>query len=215
MLKIAGAGQYGIKGAEVIAIGAAQGFSWTVTIDVGANDGIKRDMTVLNGDGLVGRVTTVGPEHRHRAARQRPRLHRRHPHGGRPTSSASPPVRATARCASQLLNGKAKVQEGRPAGHLRLAGRQAVRARRPGRRGRPASTPPAATSPAPSTSRRTSASPSSTSSASSSSAPQKDPRDTVLPRQAQADPHADGDRHGHPVRERTAPTASPSQSSRS
>lgn len=61
MLKMAGAGQYGIKGAEVIAIGAAQGFSWTVTIDVGANDGIQRDMTVLNGDGLVGRVTTVGP----------------------------------------------------------------------------------------------------------------------------------------------------------
>ncbi|KUO13900.1 rod shape-determining protein MreC [Streptomyces sp. DSM 15324] len=61
MLKIAGEGQYGIKGAEVIAIGAAQGFSWTITIDVGANDGIKRDMTVLNGDGLVGRVTTVGP----------------------------------------------------------------------------------------------------------------------------------------------------------
>ncbi|MFD5698176.1 rod shape-determining protein MreC [Streptomyces lasiicapitis] len=61
MLKTAGAGQYGIKGAEVIGIGAAQGFSWTVTIDAGAGDGLKRDMTVLNGDGLVGRVTTVGP----------------------------------------------------------------------------------------------------------------------------------------------------------
>ncbi|MFE4669966.1 rod shape-determining protein MreC [Streptomyces sp. NPDC056716] len=61
MLALAGAGQYGIKGAEVIAIGAAQGFSWTITIDIGANDGIQRDMTVLNGDGLVGRVTTVGP----------------------------------------------------------------------------------------------------------------------------------------------------------
>ncbi|MFJ4812864.1 rod shape-determining protein MreC [Streptomyces longwoodensis] len=61
MLKIAGDGQYGIKGAQVIAIGAAQGFSWTLTIDVGADDGIRRDMTVLNGDGLVGRVTTVGP----------------------------------------------------------------------------------------------------------------------------------------------------------
>ncbi|WP_282699462.1 rod shape-determining protein MreC [Streptomyces sp. CC219B] len=61
MLKVAGEGQYGIKGAEVIAIGAAQGFSWTVTIDAGANDGLQRDMTVLNGDGLVGRVTTVGP----------------------------------------------------------------------------------------------------------------------------------------------------------
>ncbi|MFE2534730.1 rod shape-determining protein MreC [Streptomyces sp. NPDC059371] len=62
MIKVAGEGQYGIKGAEVIAIGAAQGFSWTVTIDVGANDGIQRDMTVLNGAGLVGRVTTVGPD---------------------------------------------------------------------------------------------------------------------------------------------------------
>ncbi|MFF6777552.1 rod shape-determining protein MreC [Streptomyces sp. NPDC012637] len=61
MLKTAGAGQYGIKGAQVVAIGAAQGFSWTVTIDVGARDGIRRDMTVLNGSGLVGRVTTVGP----------------------------------------------------------------------------------------------------------------------------------------------------------
>ncbi|MEV4501038.1 rod shape-determining protein MreC [Streptomyces klenkii] len=59
MLKTAGRGQYGIKGAQVIAIGAAQGFSWTVTIDAGSRDGIKRDMTVLNGDGLVGRVTTV------------------------------------------------------------------------------------------------------------------------------------------------------------
>ncbi|MFI2640128.1 rod shape-determining protein MreC [Streptomyces sp. NPDC018610] len=62
MLKLAGEGQYGIKGAQVIAIGAAQGFSWTVTIDAGANDGIQRDMTVLNADGLVGRVTTVGPD---------------------------------------------------------------------------------------------------------------------------------------------------------
>ncbi|MFG2297098.1 rod shape-determining protein MreC [Streptomyces sp. NPDC048603] len=62
MLKRAGAGQYGIKGAEVIAIGAAQGFSWTVTIDAGSKDGIQNDMTVLNGDGLVGRVTTVGPD---------------------------------------------------------------------------------------------------------------------------------------------------------
>ena len=61
ILKTAGAGQYGIKGAEVIAIGAAQGFSWTVTIDAGTRDGISRDLTVLNGDGLVGRVVEVGP----------------------------------------------------------------------------------------------------------------------------------------------------------
>ncbi|MEW2275166.1 rod shape-determining protein MreC [Streptomyces griseofuscus] len=62
MMKLAGEGQYGIKGAQVVAIGSAQGFSWTITIDVGASDGIKRDMTVLNADGLVGRVTTVGPD---------------------------------------------------------------------------------------------------------------------------------------------------------
>ena len=47
--------------AQVIAIGAAQSFSWTVTIDAGTRDGVRRDMTVLNGDGLVGRVKTVGP----------------------------------------------------------------------------------------------------------------------------------------------------------
>lgn len=61
LLKTAAKGQYGVKGAQVIAIGAAQGFSWTITIDAGERDGIKRDMTVLNGDGLVGRITTVGP----------------------------------------------------------------------------------------------------------------------------------------------------------
>jgi rod shape-determining protein MreC len=61
LLKTAGAGQYTIKGAQVIAIGAAQGFSWTITIDAGSHDGITRDMTVINGQVLVGRVTTVGP----------------------------------------------------------------------------------------------------------------------------------------------------------
>ncbi|SFB99063.1 rod shape-determining protein MreC [Streptomyces aidingensis] len=61
LLRTAGAGQYSIVGAQVIAIGPAQGFSWTITIDAGTRDGIDRDMTVINGDGLVGRVTTVGP----------------------------------------------------------------------------------------------------------------------------------------------------------
>ncbi|WP_055588375.1 rod shape-determining protein MreC [Peterkaempfera griseoplana] len=60
LLKTAGSGQYAIKAAQVIAIGAAQGFSWTITIDAGSDDGVARDMTVINGDGLVGRVTTVG-----------------------------------------------------------------------------------------------------------------------------------------------------------
>ncbi|MGZ4480083.1 MAG: rod shape-determining protein MreC [Nocardioidaceae bacterium] len=61
LLRSAGAGRYRVVPAQVIAIGAAQSFSWTVTIDAGSGDGIKPDMTVINGDGLVGRVKTVGP----------------------------------------------------------------------------------------------------------------------------------------------------------
>lgn len=45
--------------AQVIAIGAAQSFSRTVTIDKGSNDGISADLTVINADGLVGRVIDV------------------------------------------------------------------------------------------------------------------------------------------------------------
>jgi len=59
LLGVAGVGQYRIVPAEVIAVGPAQDFSWTVTIDAGRNDGITRDMTVINGDGLVGRVESV------------------------------------------------------------------------------------------------------------------------------------------------------------
>ena len=36
-------------------------FEWTITIDVGSNDGVERDMPVINGDGLVGRVLQVTP----------------------------------------------------------------------------------------------------------------------------------------------------------
>lgn len=61
LLRVAGAGQYRVVPAQVIAVGAAQTFSWTVTIDAGTRDGIRPDLTVLNGDGLVGRVKTAGP----------------------------------------------------------------------------------------------------------------------------------------------------------
>ena len=40
----------------MIAVGAAQGFDWTVEIDAGSRDGLTTDMTVINGQGLVGRV---------------------------------------------------------------------------------------------------------------------------------------------------------------
>ena len=59
LLGVAGAGQYRIVPAEVIAVGPKQEFAWTVTIDVGSRDGIERDMSVINGDGLVGRVQAV------------------------------------------------------------------------------------------------------------------------------------------------------------
>lgn len=61
LLRISGAGRYRVVPAQVIAIGPAQSFSWTVTIDAGRRDGVLPDMTVLNGEGLVGRVKTAGP----------------------------------------------------------------------------------------------------------------------------------------------------------
>ena len=59
LLRVASVGRYRIVPAEVIAVGTAQDYSWTVTIDAGSSDGIEMDMTVINGDGLVGRVLKV------------------------------------------------------------------------------------------------------------------------------------------------------------
>jgi rod shape-determining protein MreC len=47
---------YALVPARVVAMGPAQSFSRTVTIDAGTTAGIHPDMTVLNNDGLVGRV---------------------------------------------------------------------------------------------------------------------------------------------------------------
>jgi rod shape-determining protein MreC len=46
--------------AQVIAVGPTQGFAYTVTIDVGQRDGVRRNQTVVNGQGLVGRITAIG-----------------------------------------------------------------------------------------------------------------------------------------------------------
>lgn len=59
LLKIAGLGTYEIVPARVIAIGAGQDYAWTVSIDVGAKDGITADMSVISGLGLVGRTISV------------------------------------------------------------------------------------------------------------------------------------------------------------
>jgi rod shape-determining protein MreC len=50
---------YSLVPARVVAMGPAQSFSRTVTIDAGSSSGVAPDMTVLNNDGLVGRVIRV------------------------------------------------------------------------------------------------------------------------------------------------------------
>lgn len=47
---------YALLPSRVIAMGPAQSFSSTVTIDAGISSGVRPDMTVVNNDGLVGRV---------------------------------------------------------------------------------------------------------------------------------------------------------------
>jgi rod shape-determining protein MreC len=47
---------YSLVAARVVAMGPMQSFSRTVTIDAGTSSGVRPDMTVLNSDGLVGRV---------------------------------------------------------------------------------------------------------------------------------------------------------------
>lgn len=59
LLQLAGDGQYRIVPARVVAAGPAQAFAATVVIDAGRRDGIAADLTVVNGDGLVGRVADV------------------------------------------------------------------------------------------------------------------------------------------------------------
>ena len=74
LLRVANLGQYTILPAQVIAVTPAQGFSNTVLIDAGSKDGLKVGMTVINGDGLVGRVKSVTGVDRDGAAGHRPRL---------------------------------------------------------------------------------------------------------------------------------------------
>jgi len=57
LLQVAGRGGYRIVAADVIAVG--QGYTESVTLDAGSQDGIRPQETVLNGAGLVGTVTAV------------------------------------------------------------------------------------------------------------------------------------------------------------
>ena len=60
LLHVSAVGQYKLLYAQVIAVSATDGFEWTATIDAGSRDGLKENMTVLNGEGLVGRLKIVG-----------------------------------------------------------------------------------------------------------------------------------------------------------
>jgi rod shape-determining protein MreC len=60
LLQLSGRGGYRIVAASVIAIG--QGYGQTVTLDAGSQDGVRAQETVLNGQGLVGTVTSVSPQ---------------------------------------------------------------------------------------------------------------------------------------------------------
>jgi rod shape-determining protein MreC len=57
LLQLSGRGRYKIVAASVIAFG--QGYQQTVTLDAGSADGVRPQQTVLDGQGLVGDVTSV------------------------------------------------------------------------------------------------------------------------------------------------------------
>lgn len=59
--ELAGKAQWKVVNAKVLAQGSAISFTHTVTIDQGSRSGIKSNMTVVNGQGLVGVVKEVFP----------------------------------------------------------------------------------------------------------------------------------------------------------
>lgn len=58
--RLADTSAFDVVQAQVIAVGPAQSFSRTVTIDAGSSSGVVPDLTVINADGLVGRVIAAG-----------------------------------------------------------------------------------------------------------------------------------------------------------
>lgn len=61
LLGTAGRGGHRMIPARVVSFDADRAFSWAAAIDRGTLDGVRRDMTVVNTHGLVGRVVSVGP----------------------------------------------------------------------------------------------------------------------------------------------------------
>jgi rod shape-determining protein MreC len=61
VLDLAGTARYKVVAAKVISQGSSTSFTQTITIDVGSNSGVRSNMTVLSGLGLVGVVKYVYP----------------------------------------------------------------------------------------------------------------------------------------------------------
>jgi rod shape-determining protein MreC len=59
VLDLAGKAEYKIVSAKVISQGSSTSFSNTITIDAGSTSGVRPNMTVISGFGLVGVVKTV------------------------------------------------------------------------------------------------------------------------------------------------------------
>lgn len=61
LVTLAGADRFTVVPARVVALGGLSGFDFAATLNVGTRDGVRADMTVINGDGLVGRVLSAAP----------------------------------------------------------------------------------------------------------------------------------------------------------
>ena len=59
--KITGLGGLSTVPAQLIALAPSEDGSWTATLDAGSRDGVAVDQSVITGDGLVGRIASVGP----------------------------------------------------------------------------------------------------------------------------------------------------------
>ena len=108
-------------------------------------------MTVLNDDGLVGRVLRVDPHDRHRAADRRHRVGRRRPgrreHGGRLPARPRAASATHGRLDLELVDQHRGARQGRHRRHLGQPRRRAVRRRASRSAGSPRSTPACASPP--------------------------------------------------------------------
>jgi rod shape-determining protein MreC len=61
VLDLAGTAKYKVLNAKVISLGSASSFTQTISIDAGTNNGVRQNMTVISGLGLVGVVKISYP----------------------------------------------------------------------------------------------------------------------------------------------------------